>query len=421
MLQLLGIRDRRYAALVVGTGFAGGLVGAAYLGLLRVVDRLLGPDAWAALPHLVVLAAVGLAVAGITRLLGNPPNVELLVANIHVLGGSKDVRSLRSLLPISLVCVGSGGALGPEAPLVQTTGSLGTAIAQRAKLPRSQVRVITISGMAAGFTVLFGAPIGAALFALEILHRRGLQYYEALVPSLVGAVCGQAVYVLVTGAGLQPVFRLPAAGDLRALDLAWAGAAGVIGAAVAWTFTYLSRALQRAARVLPDTVRPVVGGATLGLLALWTPYALTNGERQVDQIVAAKVTVAALLVAVVGKLLGTTVTMAAGWRGGFIIPLFFIGATLGVLVHRLAPGADQAALIAGLMVACNVGVTKTPLGSTLVVSEMAGLALLPTTLIAALVSLVLTSPVALIHTQRQREEDDADEPPLLDRTTGEAA
>ena len=59
---------------------------------------------------------------------------------------------------------------------------------------------------AAGFTVLFGAPLGSAFFALEILHRRGLQYYEALVPAIVGSLCGYGVYLGLSGLGVGPVW-----------------------------------------------------------------------------------------------------------------------------------------------------------------------------------------------------------------------
>jgi H+/Cl- antiporter ClcA len=139
----------------------------------------------------------------LTRVLGPSGNVELLVDNIHVLGGADDTRRLRSLIPTSLLCVGAGGAMGPEAPLVQTTGTLGTWVARRTGRAPSDVRVLTITGMAAGFTVLFGAPLGAALFALEILHRRGLQYYEALLPAIVGSLCGYGVYIALSGAGIE--------------------------------------------------------------------------------------------------------------------------------------------------------------------------------------------------------------------------
>jgi H+/Cl- antiporter ClcA len=83
--------------------------------------------------------------------------------------------------------------------------------------------------------------------------------------------------------------------------------------------------------------------------------------------------------------------------------MFFIGATVGRLGHLWLPGTNEAVIMAALMAAINVGVTKTPLGSTLVVTEMAGLQVLPTTLIAAIVALLLTSEVGLIHTQQHRE------------------
>jgi len=80
-----------------------------------------------------------------------------------------------------------------------------------------------------------------------------------------------------------------------------------------------------------------------------------------------------------------------------------MGACLARALHVLAPGTNEAVLVAALMAAANTGVTKTPLGSTLVVSEMAGFRLLPTTLIASVVALALTSEVGLIHTQRERD------------------
>jgi H+/Cl- antiporter ClcA len=108
-------------------------------------------------------------------------------------------------------------------------------------------------------------------------------------------------------------------------------------------------------------------------------------------------------VAMLAKLCGTTVTLSSGWRGGFIIPLFFMGVALGRFGHTVFPGSNEVVLMAALMAAANCGVTKTPLGSTLVVTEMAGLRLLPPVLIASLVALFLTSQVSLIHSQRERE------------------
>ena len=399
---LLGSR-RRLLALVVVVGIGGGLIGAGFVGLLHLLQAVLWPNHWRSGPHFLILVGVGAAVAVLTRVLGNPGDVELLVNNIHVMGGPDDIRDLRSLLPVSLLCISSGGAMGPEAPMVQLTGSFGAWLSGRCRLPVDDTRILTISGMAAGFTVLFGAPLGSAIFALEILHRRGLEYYEALLPAVLGSLSGYAVYAAITGLGLQPVWHFPTIGSIHGVDLVWAVVVGVAGSVVSVVFTYLSTGLLWVFRRLNPMMRPVIGGAVLGALAFWSPYALTFGEAQLNPLVAQRATAMVLVVAAAAKLCGTAVTLSSGWRGGFIIPMFFIGASLGRLAHLLVPSTNEVVLMAAFMAAINVGVTKTPIGSTLVVTEMAGLVLLPTTLIAAVVALFLTSEVGLIHTQRERQ------------------
>jgi H+/Cl- antiporter ClcA len=394
----------RLLGIVVVAGLAGGAIGAAYIGLLHLFQHALWPTHSGLLAHGVVLVAVGLAVGVLTRVLGSPGDVELLVDNIHLSGGSEDLRQLPSLIPVSLLCVASGGGLGPEAPLVQTTGSVGSWVARRFDLGARDTRIVTITGMAAGFTVLFGAPLGAAVFALEILHRRGLEYYEALMPAVIGSVAGYAVYVVITGVGLEPVWELPAVGPVHGGDLLWAVACGAVGAAVAVAFTYLNQLLRIVLRRLPAVGRPMAGGLALGLLAWMSPYALTFGEAQLGHVTTTQLALRTLLLAAAAKLLASSVTLSSGWKGGFIIPLFFMGTCLGRAAHLWLPHTNEAVLIAALMVACNVGVTKTPLGSVLVVTEMAGLTLLPTTLIASVTALVLTSNVGLIESQRRRTD-----------------
>ena len=410
---------RRLLAMVLVVGVVGGLIGAAFVGMIHLLQRGLWPTHWDDLPHLFILIGAGAAVAILTRVLGNPGDVELMVNNIHVMGGPADISDLRALIPVALLCISSGGAMGPEAPMVQMTGSLGAWLSGRWRLSTSETRILTITGMAAGFTVLFGAPLGSAIFALEILHRRGLEYYEALLPAILGSLSGYAVYVAITGAGLQPIWHFPQAGTVRGVDLLWALAAGVGGAVLSVVFTYLSSGLLWAFRRVHPLARPVIGGAVLGALAFWSPYALTFGEAQINPLLARKVVVTVLVVAVVAKLVGTAVTLSSGWRGGFIIPMFFIGTAAGRLVHLLVPSTNEVVMMAALMAAINVGVTKTPLGSTLVVTEMAGLQVLPTTLIAAVVALFLTSEVGLIHTQQERQGTFASEPDRGDGVVGD--
>ncbi|MGB6057782.1 MAG: chloride channel protein [Microthrixaceae bacterium] len=391
------------APAVIAVGIIGGLVGAAYIGVLHLLTHLLGPTHHSGLVQIGIFLGVGAAVAAITHFGGETGDVELLVANIHVLGGAEDVKSLRSLIPASLLCVAAGAGMGPEAPMTQTTGTLGTLIATKLNRPMTDVRTLTITGMAAGLTVLFGAPLGSALFALEILHRRGLQYYEALLPAIVGSLCGLGIYVMLGDLGIKPIWSFPPVPTLHASDLAIAVGLGLVGAIGSMIFAKVAQILSWIFSFAPSAPRYVLGGLALGLLGLWSPYALTNGKIQLEAFPDLRLGAGVLAVATLAKLLGTTVTMASGWKGGFIIPLFFMGSTLGQLLHVWVPGVHVTILMACLMIALNVGVTKTPLGSTLVVTEMAGLTLLPVTIIAAVVALVATSSVNLIDTQRARD------------------
>lgn len=402
-----GQGSARWRNVLVGSalvGAGGGLVGFGYLALLHALEHVLGPGARTPGSHLALMAAVGAVVGLLVRWLGSPGDIELLVDNVHVLGREPaQLRPLRSLLPISLLCIASGGGAGPEAPLVQTTGTAAQWLAERLRVAGLERRTLTIAGMAAAFTVLFGAPIGAALFALEILHRRGLQYHEALLPAVVASLIGYGVYVAASGLGLTPVWHLAFEAEPVPLDLLWALVAGCAGALVAVAFMRAVGLARRALRPVPEAWRPVVGGVVLGSLALLSPYALTYGKVQIDPLLSTAAAPASFFaLAALAKFAGTTATVASTWRGGFIIPLFFIGAALGHAAHVLFPALNEPVVVCALMAAINTGVTKTPLGSTLVVSKMVGLALVPTTAVAAVLALLLTRRSGLLASQRER-------------------
>ncbi len=394
---------RRSVLLVGAVGLAGGAIGAAYVSVLHLLEGVLAPEHHdGTIAQVLVLVGVGVAIGVLTRTLGDPGDVELLVDNVHVDGGSRDARALRSLLPVSLLGIAAGSALGPEAPLVQTGGVVGTHAGRWGRLGRDEVRVLTICGMASAFAVLFGAPLGSAVFALEILHRRGLEYYEALLPALGGAFVGFVVFTVLEGVGYGPLITLPSAVDPSSIDLLWGLLTAVVGAGLAIAFTLCVSLVRRVVAFVPEPARPATGGLVLGLVAAWSAYALTFGEAQISEIAVGGIAASTLAAGLVAKLVASAVCLATGWRGGFIIPLFFAGAAAGQLLHLAFPAADPTVLMAGCMVATNVGVTKTPVGSTLVVAKMAGLQLLPSTTLAAIGSMLLTSQVNLIASQRER-------------------
>ena len=99
---------------VVLVGLGGGLVGAAYVGLLHLLTRWMGPAQHSSPVVIAILVATGAAVVVLTRIGGDSGNVELLVDNIHVLGGADDVRRTRSLVPVSLLCIAPAGPWDPR-------------------------------------------------------------------------------------------------------------------------------------------------------------------------------------------------------------------------------------------------------------------------------------------------------------------
>ena len=138
--------------LIVAVG--GGLIGAVYLWALRELTDRSGPGERSALPQALILVTVGITVTVIERVLGDTGNVELLVDNIHVLGGAEDIKRVRPLVPSSLLCIAAGGGMGPEAPLVQANGSFGTWVAARLHLASQDMRVISITGMAKRISIV---------------------------------------------------------------------------------------------------------------------------------------------------------------------------------------------------------------------------------------------------------------------------
>lgn len=399
LVAFFGVRLRLVVGIVL-VGSAGGLFGAAYLWTLDRIEHVIGPEGWDEVTHLFMLVGAGILVTVLIKFLGPPAGVELLVDNIHIPGEGKGEVRLGSLNAISLVCIGAGGTLGPEAPLVTTTGTLAHRFAGKYGLDEEDVRVLMIAAMASGFAVLFGAPMGAALFALEIPHRRGMAYHEAVVPACIGAVLGFSFSTAAGRMGLTPIWDLPTVIELEWWDLGWSALAGLIGALIAAAFTISARVSLRVVNYVPPTFRPALGGLAMGAIALSTPYVLTNGEFQVEHL--ELVAAGTLAIALIAKFAGSVISVATGWVGGFIIPLMVMGYCAGRLLAPHLPAATDYAFITSVMIAANVGVTKTPLGTTLVVLEMAGMAVLPTGLVAALTSLVLTNPVAMIDAQRER-------------------
>jgi H+/Cl- antiporter ClcA len=355
-------------------------------------------------PVPLLMAGAGVFV-GLSYLLGEPGETDAVVDNIHIRNGRIDTKANLPLVPCSLASVAAGGSAGPEAPMVYLTGSVGTWLHGWLKLPESYVRTLTLTGMGVGFATLFGAPVGAAIFALEIPHKRGMEYFEATVPAILGCLVGYAVFAGITHHGIGPVWHFPPYVFHSWQDILIAATLGVGCSLCAAPYVWGIRATKNVfdRMRLPRPLKGSLGGLVLGLIAWRLPATRFWGEEEIGSVLlAASPAVGMLLLLAVAKMFTVGVTLAAGWRGGIIIPCFFIGACLGKAVALLVPGVDPTlAMLAG-MAAVNVAVMKVPLATVLVISAMSGVPAIAPLAAAAFAAFVASGGVEFLHSKRDR-------------------
>ena len=417
--RLRTLRFRTLIALAALIGIGGGALAAAYYYVLEaalfVVWEVLAERVG---PIWIVTALGGLLVGLSLRYLGIPGEIAAVVDNIHLRRGRIDVRQTPSMTVSSLLSISFGGSAGPEAPLVQIIGSLGSWLGDRLRLHGHLVRTLTFCGMAAALGAFFGAPLGGALFALEIPHRRGMEYYEALVPSLVAAFLSFEVFrALVPAHGV--LYPFAEVVEVTLVTMAMGAGLGLVGAGMGFAFIALFRVMGRVLHRYE--AKPVLlataGGLAIGVLASLYPSGLPTtllfwGEYQTRDLLlnASAVSqtygtaaITLLLLVATGKAVAIGLTLHSGFRGGFIFPLFFIGAASGIAVSSLTHGLVPLPVAAlCLMAALNVAVTRTPISTTVILTTLSGTSMVPVIGAASLVSFILTTPVPLIRTQRPR-------------------
>ena len=262
----------------------------------------------------------------------------------------------------------TGGSSGREGAALQLGGAISGKIGRAMKLDEKDERVITMCGMAAGFSALFGTPITAAVFAMEVISV-GVMYYSALVPCVLGAVIATLVAQKMGGEVtffvLSEIPQLCASSVIRVLIL------GVLCAGIAVIFCWVNhKTPQIYAKYLPHPmVRAAVGGLIVIGLTLLVGTRDYNGAGM--DVITRALAGQAVPYAFLLKILFTAITLGAGFKGGEIVPVFFTGATFGCVVGGLLglPAGFGAALG---MTAIFCGVTNCPLSSILLAFELFG-------------------------------------------------
>lgn len=393
-----------WAAIGVGSGLFAGL----YWHVLELLTHVL--RSFQGLSLLIVMPLSGLLIGLIIHVLGNPGEISLIVDNIHFRGGRIDTRQNPSMVLSSLISIASGGSLGPEAPMVQVTGSFGTWVADRLRLRGEDVRSLSVAGMAAGFTALFGAPLGGAFFALEILHHQHIaEYYEAVLPAVVSSCASYIVFALITHLGISPTWTFPQYHVDNVDDFALAIASGVIGAIAAWIFIYLVKSCARLFDQLPEPIyiRTTLAGLGLGILAALVPLTRYFGHEELNLVVESREGALFLLILAFAKMGAIAITVNGEWRGGFIIPLFFTGACIGKAIALLIPALHPVLTMISVMAALNAAVTRTPISTTLLLSKLTGFSPLTPILFASLVGFFFSPKLPFIESQLKEKASEA--------------
>ena len=261
-----------------------------------------------------------------------------------------------------------GGSSGREGAALQLGGSIGNSFGEWFKLDERDKKIAIMCGMSAVFSALFGTPVAAAIFSLEVVSV-GVLYYAALVPCVFSSFLAVGI---ARAAGLEgehfPVEMIPAL-DLKAVGLLVL--LGILCAAVSILFCVLLHTAEHAYRkYFPDARVRILAGSFL-FIAL----TLLSGTRDycgssmglIESSIEGSVRYEAFLM----KMLFTAVALGAGFRGGEIVPTLCVGAALGCAFGEITGFAPSLCAACG-MAALFAGVTNCPITSLVIALELFG-------------------------------------------------
>jgi len=294
----------------------------------------------------------------------------------------------------SSICIGSGGSVGREGPIIQIGSAIGSAIGQLFTLTEEKTKTLVACGAAAGIAATFNAPLGGIFFAMEVILREyGLRNFSSVVLSSVTATVISRHFL-----GDHPAFQTPAFELYSLLDIPYYFVFGLLTALTAWLFIkvlYKSEDIFNSLKI-PEYIKPATGGLIIGLIGLYFPQIFGVGYEVIESSVNGELALGVIIALVFLKILATSVTLGSGGSGGIFAPSLFIGALLGEgfgkLAYLIFPGTiipPGAFALVG-MAAVFAGTAHAPISAILLLFEMTGnYEILPPLMISCVISAIL--------------------------------
>jgi CIC family chloride channel protein len=290
---------------------------------------------------------------------------------------------IRGRVPIikglaSIATIGTGGSAGREGPIAQIGAGFGSFIADRLKLSPADRRVLLLAGMAGGIGATFRAPLGGALFAVEVLYKNPEFENEGLIPAIISSIVAFSLFGATTG--WKPLLVTPHFTFEHPRELIFFAVLGVLCAGLGKLYVDCFYGVQKLFKSwdFPTMLKPAAGGFLLGSLAMVVPQVLGSGYGLVQAALYGKVALWVMMLVALAKIVATSLTISSGGSGGVFAPSLVIGAMLGGafggFAEALFPALiyDPRAYVLIGMAGFFAGVSNTPIATLIMVSELTG-------------------------------------------------
>lgn len=289
-----------------------------------------------------------------------------------------------------------GGSAGREGGALQIGGSIGNWFGTKLKLDRKDTTIVIMCGMSAAFSAVFGTPLAATIFSMEVVSV-GVIYYAALVPCVFSSLI--AVEIAKALSAKPEHFTIINMPDFTLIPAIKIIILAVLCAALSILFCIVLDMVTKRERkwISNPYIRIAAAGVCIILLTMLfqtTDY-LGTGMEIIKKSIEGTVRPEAFLL----KLLFTAITLGAGYKGGEIVPSFFVGATFGCLVGQYI-GISPSLCAAVGMIALFCGVTNSPITSLIIAFELFGMEAMPYFMIGVAVSYTLSGYYGLYKSQK---------------------